>query len=371
MQISQLIRDGYTILKNVFNKEQLQDVCSLIDEVIEYAEKDLIDPFKMFYLGHRPDQGVLYDLYQRHPEFRDMAQNKIILDTLQQVLGEDIFIYENSMVYKPKGKRNGVPWHQDFISRRTEPIKYIVWIALDKITKDNGCLKVIPGSHRLGFLPWHTVKGETHHDRVNKEYVDESKAEYVELEVGDVLIFHMLLLHSSDEVHTDVPRRAFRISYQGFDQIYSPRATPIVVRGGKPKSLASRFSLSNNNYKKILDNMDMQINKEINLDFISFLFHNPQSKVAIFGASDSGKFAYHFIDTYNRLFNANVIVPYFLDNAIDKNETYFCDLMTFIPNLELLNNVEKVILASSAYREITLQLISIGLESERLLTIFY
>jgi len=58
---------------------------------------------------------------------------------------------------------------------------------------------------------------------------DESKAVPLEMKAGDVLIFHQLLLHSSREVHTDLPRRAYRISYQNFEQSFTPRGTPIVI----------------------------------------------------------------------------------------------------------------------------------------------
>jgi phytanoyl-CoA hydroxylase len=238
---SDLQDNGYTILQRVFGDAELAPIRALTDRIVAYAEKGLVDPFKPYYVRHRSDQGVLYDLIQRHPEFDSLARNNTILDALEAVLGPDIFLYENSLVYKPPGKRNAVPWHQDFINRPNEPTKYIAWIALDDATIANGALKVIPRSHRQGFLPWHRVEGETHHTRVNRECVDDSTATYAELKAGDVLIFHQLLLHSSDEIDVPQPRRAYRISYQGFDQIYTPRGTPLVVRGGSPESLAARY----------------------------------------------------------------------------------------------------------------------------------
>jgi len=66
---------------------------------------------------------------------------------------------------------------------------------------------------------------------------------------GDVLIFNMLLVHGSNEAHTESPRRAYRISYQGFDRIYTPRGTPIVMRGGTPDKI-SNISFENLAVKK-------------------------------------------------------------------------------------------------------------------------
>lgn len=232
---------GFIILENVFSNDALVPIRELTDRIVAYGEKELEDPFSKYYLSHRVDQGVLYDLFQRHPEFQDLAKTTQILDNLEQLLGADIFIYENSLVYKPKGKANAVPWHQDFINRPHEPIKFVAWIALDKVTKENGAMKMIPGSHKLGFLPWHHVPGETHHTRVNLDGIDVSEAVYVELNPGDVLIFNQLVLHGSDEVQIKSNRRAYRISYQGFDQIFTPRGTPIVIRGGSPESLMKKY----------------------------------------------------------------------------------------------------------------------------------
>jgi phytanoyl-CoA hydroxylase len=236
-----LQRDGFTILKGVHPRERTRAAHALIQRVIAYAEKGLVDPYAPWYLRHRADQGALYDVVQRHPELHDFARNPRVLDTLATALGEDIFMYENSVVYKPRGKRNAVPYHQDFISRADEPLKLIAWSAMEPVTAATGAMWVFQGSHAGGFLPWHRVKGETHHDRIVPEALPTTPPVQVELEEGDVLIFNQMLVHGSDEVHADTPRIAVRVSYQGFGSIFVPRGTPLVVRGGSPEALARRF----------------------------------------------------------------------------------------------------------------------------------
>lgn len=232
---------GFVILRNVFPESILAPIRELTSEIVSYGELGLEDPYRKFYLSHRTDQGALHDLYQKHPEFQELVKNELILNKLTEVLGEDICMYENCLVYKPKGKRNAVPWHQDFISRPHESIKYISWTALDNVRIENGAMKVIPGSHKFGFLKWFRIKGETHHDRIDLSQVDVSKAVYAELDAGDVMIFNQLLVHSSDECDSEKPRRAFRVSYIGMDEIIVPRGSPIVLRGGHPRSLKKRF----------------------------------------------------------------------------------------------------------------------------------
>jgi phytanoyl-CoA hydroxylase len=183
----------------------------------------------------------LYDVVQRHPELWSLAREPRILEALAEELGQDVLLYENSVVYKPKGKRNSVPYHQDFISRAHEPRKLIAWSALEPVTVATGAMKVFPGSHRNGFLPWHRVPGETHHDRIRPDALPSGEPIHVEVDAGDVLIFNQLLVHGSDEVHSDEPRIVLRVSYQGFDEISVPRGAPLVVRGGGPEAMAARF----------------------------------------------------------------------------------------------------------------------------------
>jgi phytanoyl-CoA hydroxylase len=234
-------RDGFVVLRKVFDEATLARMRSTIVDIVKYAERGLEDPFLKYYLKHRADQGVLYDLFQRHPEFDELARNTRVLDALEEVLGPDIFLYENSIVYKPKGRQNGVPYHQDFISRPDEPIKFIAWMAIDRVTKESGALKVLPGTHKEGFKKWHRVEGETHHDRIDPAQLDLGRQMHIELEPGDVLIFNQLVVHGSDEMHTDSLRLVYRASYQGFDEIFVPRGAPVVMRGGRPESLARRW----------------------------------------------------------------------------------------------------------------------------------
>lgn len=234
-------RDGFTVLRKVFDVAQLASLRATLHSIVEYAEKELEDPFERFYMRHRADQGVLYDVYQRHPEFGPFARNQRILDAVAEVIGPDVLLYENSVVYKPKGKRNGVPFHQDFISRPDEPRKFIAWMAIDDVTKEGGALKIIPGSHKTGFLPWHRVVGETHHDRIDEVALDTTDPVHVTLAAGDVLIFNQLVVHGSDEAHTDSLRLVYRVSFQGFDEVYAPRGAPLVMRGGRPEVMATRY----------------------------------------------------------------------------------------------------------------------------------
>lgn len=220
---------GYAVRKAVFDQVELDRLRGAADQMVDLANRNPNDLFCNYYLGHRPDQGALYDLYQRDPTFRRAAENEQLLSFLRDVAGPEFYLFENSLVYKPQGADNAVPWHQDFMYMTGDPEKLIVWIALVDVDEENGCLYVIPGSHKNGVVPWSTKYGETHHRRTDMSAVNVNAAEPVMLQAGDVLVFHHLLLHSSKRVDTPRKRRAFRMAIKRLENSYTPRATPIVL----------------------------------------------------------------------------------------------------------------------------------------------
>jgi len=169
-----------------------------------------------------------------------LVRHPALLDALAEVYSENLYLYENSLVYKPPGTRNEVPWHQDFMNRTREPFKVIAWMPLDPVRRENGCLWVIPGSHRAGFLPYTRVRGETHHTRLDlaSAQIDEGDAVELELDPGQVLLFHCALVHCSRRVESPAPRRVFRAAYMNMERSVVPRGSPLVVRLGDPSVLA-------------------------------------------------------------------------------------------------------------------------------------
>lgn len=238
-----LREDGFVVLNDVFSEDELEPRRQLVDEIIEYEKAGYTHPLSgddCPYLDHRTDQGALYGVFQRHPQFQSMASNNDVLDAVEAILGPHLYLYVNSVVYKPPEGKNEVPMHQDFMSRADESDRYIAWMPLYDATRDNGCLKVVPGTHTEADLEWHRVEGETHHDRLNQDQFDESEIRYLPIDAGDVLVFNQHLVHGSDEVTSEAPRHAFRAVYKApsKDDIKIPRGGQIMLRGGEPTKLS-------------------------------------------------------------------------------------------------------------------------------------
>ncbi len=74
-----------------------------------------------------------------------------LLDVVEQIIGPDIVLWASAIFCKPAATGLEVPWHQDGQYWPIRPRATVtVWMALDDVGVDNGCMRVIPGSHQLG-----------------------------------------------------------------------------------------------------------------------------------------------------------------------------------------------------------------------------
>lgn len=235
----QFENDGFVILRGAIPADRLDALRRSADDAIALAERNPKDLFCNYYMGHRPEQGVLYEPYFRFPAFADLVRLPAVSDALADIYAPNFYLFDNSLIYKKPGTSNEVPWHQDFIDLTTEPVKVIAWMALDDMTEANGCMYAVPGSHKHGFLPYKKFPGQTHHTRLDLSQVDLSPDNIrpLTMKAGDVLLFNQLVLHSSKQVESTLPRRAFRAAYCDFNLSRVPRGTPIVIRLDDPSAL--------------------------------------------------------------------------------------------------------------------------------------
>jgi phytanoyl-CoA hydroxylase len=130
----------------------------------------------------------------------DIARLPGIVDVLTSVIGPNVKMMQSMLFIKSEGKP-GQAWHQDeaHIPTRDRSLT-AVWIALDDAGVENGCLWVIPGSHRAGVLHPVREQNDPRFDCTQEAYgfgYHEADAVPVELAAGSALIFDGYLLHRS------------------------------------------------------------------------------------------------------------------------------------------------------------------------------
>ena len=112
----------------------------------------------------------------------------------------------------PAGQGACLPWHQDggdLWNLDRDPL-VTLWVALDPSTRVNGCVQVIPGSHRLGLL---SKNGSNFSTADLERHCDDDAIEYLEVGAGEGLLMHNWLIHRSGVNQTDASRRALTACY--------------------------------------------------------------------------------------------------------------------------------------------------------------
>ena len=138
------------------------------------------------------------------------------------------------LINKPPGVDGRHPAHQDLLYFPFRPADAIVatWTALDPCTRENGCLSVLPGTHKGELLPHQNMEWEY----VNFGYFGAARVDsleqrvHLEMHPGDTVFFHPLLLHGSGRNRSNGFRRAISAHYASAACRYLPGTEPIAQK---------------------------------------------------------------------------------------------------------------------------------------------
>jgi hypothetical protein len=108
----------------------------------------------------RPELGTDFvpGLVEIDREWLELARAPEILNAVEQILGADIIVWGSSLFCKSAIEGKATPWHQDGQYWPIRPLETVTaWIAIDAATPENGCLRVIHGSHASKEVYTHTA----------------------------------------------------------------------------------------------------------------------------------------------------------------------------------------------------------------------
>ena len=227
------------------------------EQLRRYREDGYVVP------GFRLENETLQDikgahdrLLARHPQFRDycpallafdtsfldVARTPAILDMVAQIVGDDFALWNSSFFAKPARVGSKTPWHQDGEYWPIRPLATCsVWIAVDAATPENGCLRVIPGSHRRRRLGAHDHNGAAGLSlplEIRADEYDPGSARDVVLEAGQVSLHDVFLIHGSEPNRSPRPRRGMTLRYMPTTSVY--RRDLADNRRGGPLAMSER-----------------------------------------------------------------------------------------------------------------------------------
>jgi hypothetical protein len=220
-------RDGYLSLGRVLDEATVVELAARADDL---AAGSVINPHIQMQL----DTGGAYEalpdtvssfnsgtsLFRKiqgletDDLYAPLVNHPLFLEVCSRIYGAHapISLFRAMIMNKPAGQGTLLPWHQDggdVWALDRDPL-VTVWVALDPATPANGCVEIIPGSHRLGLL---SANGSTLSSDNVLRHCPEERVLPLALEAGHGVLMHNWLIHRSGINPTGQPRRAFTACY--------------------------------------------------------------------------------------------------------------------------------------------------------------
>ncbi|MFB6176665.1 MAG: phytanoyl-CoA dioxygenase family protein [Halobaculum sp.] len=195
-QVRTYHEQGYVGPLEVVSPSEMAEIRAVIDEQRAEGDGYRDNP----YMARHLDCPAVYELCARSE----------ITDAVESILGENLLLWSTTLFEKEPGGTD-FAWHQDQRYFQLEPpLNVSAWIALTDSTVKNGCMQVIPGSHKE-VVPHIENPARPVFDKVaHPDHVDEDEAVDIELSPGECILFNERLLHRSRENTAD--RRRFGLS---------------------------------------------------------------------------------------------------------------------------------------------------------------
>ncbi len=176
-------------------------------------------------------------------DFFGYVTHPALLDVVERIIGPDIVMWASALFCKPASTGLEVPWHQDGQYWPIRPRATVtMWIALDDVDRGNGCMRVIPGSHRMGEFS-HDVSDREDlvlNNVVNDPRLDVSQARDIELKTGEVSLHDVNIVHGSQPNTSGRRRAGYAIRYMPATSLYDRHIDPGTGSATVPLTFADR-----------------------------------------------------------------------------------------------------------------------------------
>jgi chlorinating enzyme len=217
------------------------------DKVASYAAHGFLLPQRQVFPADRFNE--LRSIFEEHlaekgdklsdeldtPHFRDprllgflLADE--VLDLVEPLIGPDIALWSSHFLSKDPFTGMPTPWHEDsaYWQGRLSAYDGIVtmWLALDRSNRENGCLRVIPGTHRDGFSDYESTSRDRLFTKQIRGEVDEESAVDFELEPGQCSLHDGRIIHGARANTSPHRRTGYAMRYISAAIRVIPEANP-------------------------------------------------------------------------------------------------------------------------------------------------
>ena len=231
--------EGYLIPSYRLPTAQLERLRRTLDRLIR--DNPGVRPEKLVSAHIEGDNG---EGVHGSAEFLELARDPAIVDMVAQLIGEDVILWGCQVFCKPGGDGFETPWHQDGHYWPIRPLaNCTVWVALDDSTPENGCLRVIPGSHREKRTHQHLMEDREDlvlSQRTADDAFDPGLARDVVLRAGQMSMHDIYMIHGANANRSPHRRAGVAIRYMPGTSVFERNLDPAGGRSGIPVVFAKR-----------------------------------------------------------------------------------------------------------------------------------
>lgn len=208
--------NGYLLVKGVFDRREVEAMRAAVDAIIDRAARTNRDANHAWQGDYLPPEQLkklvlkgFHDVHYHDASFTRAVVHPNMTAILAQLIGPNVQLHHSKMLVKPPENGAAFPMHQDYpYFPHAHHTMTAASIHLDDANIDNGCLYVVPGSHKRGPLP-----------HVGRHYLDAKEyplsiGTACPAEAGDVLFFNYLTIHGSPPNRSERTRRNVLFQYR-------------------------------------------------------------------------------------------------------------------------------------------------------------
>ncbi len=219
-QISFYHENGYLVLEDVLSVDELAELRRVTDEFVERSRSvsrhnDVYD-LEVNHSPERPRLRRIKNPIAQHEVYDQALRHQGILDRVEQLIGPGLRRNNTKLNMKEPAHGSAVEWHQDWaFYPHTNDDVLAVGVCLDDMTEENGCMLMVPGSHK-GELYSHHENG-VFVGAVSEPDFEPGETAKCLVKAGGITIHHARTLHASTPNHSADPRRLLLFEYCSLD----------------------------------------------------------------------------------------------------------------------------------------------------------
>jgi len=211
-------RDGFVVVRGFLPPDELAEVRENLDRYIRDVVPRLPDGDAFYDDRSRPETLKQMQRMGHDPYFADYSRHPRWVELAQTLLGEPAGCDQPEWFNKPPGTNHVTPPHQDNYYFCLAPASVVtIWMALDPVDAENGCLRYVAGSHREGFRKHARSKILGFSQGIVDYTADDfTRERAILLEPGDAVAHHGMTVHRADANHSLTRnRRSFALVFKG------------------------------------------------------------------------------------------------------------------------------------------------------------